>query len=115
MTQTRDKLFEAKYFLKRMRETEWELVRRGAYLSSDVLKAAHHGSDTSTTGEFLAAVNPEAAVISCGSDNKFGHPDEDVVFRLQQRIMPERVLITAANGTVEFITDGERLWVETER
>jgi len=95
-----------------MREIEWELVRQGVGLNSTVLKAAHHGSETSTTDEFLSVVNPETAVISCGSDNKYGHPDEEVVFRLERRISPERVLITSANGTIEFITDGERLWVE---
>jgi competence protein ComEC len=95
-----------------MRETEWEMVRQGLGLKSTVLKVAHHGSDTSTTSEFLAAVDPGAAVISCGSDNKYGHPDEEVIFRLRQKVRPEQVFVTSANGTIEFITDGERLWVE---
>lgn len=98
-----------------MRETEWEMVRQGLGLSGTVLKVAHHGSDTSTTGEFLAAVSPGAAVICCGSDNRYGHPDEDVIYRLAQRVSPERVFMTSANGTIEFTTDGERLWVEVER
>jgi len=95
-----------------MRETEWELVRQGADLSGTVLKVAHHGSDTSTTPEFLAVVNPQVAVICCGVDNKFGHPGGEVVNRLEQKLGRENIYRTDENGTVEFITDGERLWVE---
>jgi competence protein ComEC len=98
-----------------MRETERELVREGAGLESIVLKAAHHGSDTSTTAEFLAAVDPDAAVISCGKDNKHGHPSEEVLSRLEGGIGADNIYRTDEDGTVEFITDGERLWVETEK
>ena len=57
-----------------MWEAEFELIARRANLASTVLKVAHHGSDTSTTPEFLAVVNPRLAVISVGKDSKFGHP-----------------------------------------
>ncbi len=98
-----------------MREAEWELTRRAADLTSTVLKVAHHGSDTSTTVEFLAVVNPQVAVISCGADNKFGHPDDDVLSRLEEIVGPDNIYCTAEHGTIEFITDGERLWVEVRR
>jgi competence protein ComEC len=98
-----------------MREAEWELVRRRADLTSTVLKVGHHGSDTSTTPEFLAVVNPQVAVISAGADNKFGHPSDAVVSRLEQKLGGGNVYRTDRHGTVEFTTDGERLWVEVGR
>jgi competence protein ComEC len=98
-----------------LREAEWELVSRRADLASTVLKVAHHGSDTSTTPEFLAVVDPRLAVISTGADNKFGHPDDKVVNRLEQKLGGGNVYRTDRHGTMEFTTDGERLWVEVGR
>ena len=64
--------------------------------------------------EFLAAVNPRLAVISVGADNKFGHPCPEVMERLKEKVNPENIYRTDEHGTVEFITDGERLWVKPE-
>jgi competence protein ComEC len=97
-----------------MSETERELVRERAGLNATVLKVAHHGSDTSTTPGFLAVASPQAAVISCGVDNKHGHPDAGVLGRLQEEIGEGNIYRTDENGTIDFITDGERLWVECE-
>jgi len=95
-------------------EAEFELVSQRASLTSTVLKAAHHGSKTSTSPQFLAVADPEIAVISVGADNSFGHPNSEVVERLISRLGVENVYRTDRNGTIEFITDGERLWVKTE-
>jgi len=92
-------------------EAEFELIGQRANLRSTVLKVAHHGSKTSTTPQFLAAVAPEVAVISVGADNPFGHPGPEVVGRLEDRLGEDRVYRTDENGTTEFITDGDRLWV----
>jgi competence protein ComEC len=94
------------------REAEWEIIRGRATLESDVLKVAHHGSVTSTTSEFLAVVSPALAVISVGADNDFGLPDEEVVDRLEEKIGKENVYRTDELGDIDFITDGEKLWVE---
>ena len=51
-------------------ETERILIRQRAELDADVLKVAHHGSDTSSTNAFLSVVTPQIAVISCGEGNK---------------------------------------------
>lgn len=91
------------------------MLESGAVLDSDVLKVPHHGSDSSSTGEFLGAVSPAAAVISVGADNRFGHPDADVVGRLREFVGEGGLYMTSEHGTVEFVTDGERLWVRTER
>jgi competence protein ComEC len=92
-------------------EAEFELIRQRVNLKSTVLKVAHHGSKTSTSPQFLAAVDPEVAVISVGADNPFGHPSSEVVERLINRLGEDNVYRTDVNGTIEFITDGERLWV----
>jgi len=98
-----------------MWEGELELIYNRANLRSTVLKTGHHGSMTSTTSEFLAVVDPELAVISVGADNKFGHPVGEVLSRLEARVGPENIYRTDEDGTVEFITDGERLWIKTEK
>jgi len=98
-----------------MREAEWELIRQRARLNSTILKVPHHGSATSTSPEFLTVVNPQLAVISAGADNKLGHPSEEVLIRLQEKIGPVNIYRTDKHGTIEFITDGERLRVETAK
>ena len=86
---------------------------RGEELRSDVLKVAHHGSHSSTSSAFLRAVGPQSAVVSAGSENRYGHPHADVMARLGEAVGNERVFLTARDGTVEYITDGARLWVQT--
>ncbi len=93
------------------REAELHLITRRAVLKSTVLKVAHHGSDTSTSQEFLSAVDPQIAVLSVGADNKFGHPNPDVVTRLEQQIGADNIYRTDHHGTIQFTTDGEKLWV----
>ena len=96
-------------------EAEWHLIARRANLKSTVLKVAHHGSRTSTSPEFLAVVDPEVAVISVGADNRFGLPNTEVVDRLTERLRSDRVYLTSEHGTIEFVTDGKRLWVKQDR
>ncbi|RKY84218.1 DNA internalization-related competence protein ComEC/Rec2 [candidate division KSB1 bacterium] len=92
-------------------ETEFELIGQQANLKSTVLKVAHHGSETSTSPQFLAAVDPEVAVISVGADNTFGHPSPEVIERLIDRLGEDNVYRTDEDAAIEFITDGERLWL----
>jgi competence protein ComEC len=97
-----------------MWETEFKLIEQRAALSSTLLKVAHHGSETSTTTEFLAAANSGVAVISVG-ENSYGHPRPEVMARLEQRLDSENIFRTDEQGTIEFITNGERLWVRVGR
>lgn len=94
-------------------ETEFELINRRTDLVSTVLKVAHHGSETSSTLSFLAAVAPEVAVISVG-ENSYGHPSPEVLARLEQRLGAENIFRTDERGAIEFITDGQKLWVKTK-
>ena len=96
-------------------DAERALLAGGASLDSDLLKVAHHGSGDSTTEAFLRAASPSAAVISVGADNRFGHPSADALERLGRFVAPGMLFTTAEHGTVEFITDGERLWARAER
>jgi competence protein ComEC len=78
---------------------EMELVRRARdRLPADLLKVAHHGSATSSTSAFLAAVRPRLAVVSAGSNNPFGHPAPAALERLAARGI--RVLRTDRDGEV---------------
>jgi len=92
-------------------QVEQQLAAEGIVLASTVLKAAHHGSCSSTTLDFLEAVAPEVVVISVGAENRFGHPCDEVLERLDE--LP--VYRTDEQGVVEVVTDGARVWVETER
>ena len=94
------------------REAERALVRERAGIAGTVLKVAHHGSDTSSSPGFLAVVSPRVAVISVGADNRFGHPAPDVVSRLEDRVGKGNVYRTDERGAIDFVTDGQRLWVE---
>ena len=92
-------------------EAEWHLISQRAGIKSDVLKVAHHGSNTSSSPQFLAVVDPKIAVISVGADNRFGHPSLEVVGMLTDSLGEDKVYLTSEDGTIEFITDGETLWV----
>ena len=89
------------------KRTETKLLDAGDILKADVLKVAHHGSRTSTTQAFLAAVNPSIALISAGSPSPFGHPHRDVVARLERKGV--RVLQTPKCGAIVISTDGRSI------
>lgn len=74
-------------------------------VSATILKAGHHGSNTSSSAAFIKAVNPEAAVLSYGQDNKYGHPHFEVVESLQQA--GSKIYGTAESGHIVIATDGQ--------
>jgi competence protein ComEC len=91
-------------------EEAWLLAHAGDNLRADVLKVAHHGSATSTTPAFLAAVRPRVAVISVGAGNLYGHPDPRTLRGLAAA--GAQVLRTDRLGTIVLRTNGQRLVVE---
>jgi competence protein ComEC len=94
-------------------EAEQLLLQTEQVVAADVLKVAHHGSADASMAGFLASVDPSFAVISVGVDNPFGHPAPAVLDRLDQQ-GDVTVLRTDLAGTVEFTTDGRRLWIKEE-
>jgi len=75
-----------------------------------MLTVPHHVRDTSLTEPFLEAVRPEVAIISVGADNRFGHPDEVTVDKLEG--LP--TYRTDQDGSIELVTDGGHYWIRTE-
>jgi len=71
----------------------------------EVLKVGHHGNKTSTSVEFLADLKPKLAVISCGRDNKFGHPHAEVLKNLQN--LAVMTIRTDQLGTIKLYSDGQ--------
>ena len=84
------------------------LVQQGVDLESEVLKAGHHGSRTSTSEMFLEAVEPQFAVISAEKDSRYGHPHVEVTDMLFNHRV--ETYSTAQEGTVTFESDGVKVW-----
>jgi len=80
------------------------LIGENVVLDSDVLKVGHHGSNTSSSAEFIAATAPEYAVFSRGCDNTYGHPHPDVVARFAAAKV--LTLDTCEDGRITFVSDG---------
>lgn len=91
--------------------TERSLIRRGHALRADANVVPHHGSKTSSTTEFIAAVTPGLAVVSVGARNPYGHPVPEVMARYAGAAMYR----TDEAGDVTIRTDGTRMWVHTLR
>lgn len=92
-------------------DIETELLNRNIDLDADVLKAGHHGSNTSSSEDFVKAVSPELVLISCGLDNEYGHPHEETISLLESlNITYKR---TDLDGTiVAKINDQGGIYVE---
>lgn len=82
-------------------------------LKADVLKSGHHGSRTSSSDAFLDLVDPKYAVISCGDDNKYGHPHSETLERYNSRDI--EVLRTDIHGTLVMVTDGKNITFSSEK
>lgn len=82
----------------------WLVQLDGEKLESDVLKAGHHGSRTSTGEGLLSVLQPEAVIVSAGKDNQYGHPHPEVLERISAS--GARMLSTADEGTITFQSDG---------
>jgi competence protein ComEC len=99
------------------KDSERGLIAQQVRLASDVIVVPHHGSRTSSTREFIAAVLPEAAIFSVGYRNRFGHPAPDVVARY--RDVDARIVRTDEGGAIHLVLDatGWRLerWRDVHR
>lgn len=90
---------------------EMAMLAGNELTGATVLKVGHHGSKTASTSAFLQALDPKYAVISVGSNNRFGHPHPDVLERLASRNIA--VLRTDMQGAIAFYSDGSELSIHT--
>ncbi len=93
-------------------KSEINLLSWNTFLQSDILKVAHHGSNTSTTDLFLNQVKPEVAIISVGTNN-FDHPNAEVMEKLEASC--QKVFRTDLNGTVLIRSNGQKYYITTLR
>lgn len=91
--------------------SEKEIMEKGFDITADYLKVGHHGSDTSTSDDFLSAVNPQYSVISVGKDNDYGHPADETI----QKFIDADIKIyrTDEMGTIVAISDGSSITFST--
>ena len=83
------------------------------YLKAEALKVGHHGSRNASSDEWLSAVAPRVAVISCGQGNLFHHPHPETLDRLSQHNI--RAYRTDQNGTVTLVSNGKSVLASSER
>ena len=88
-------------------EAEQDILDSGMTVSADVYHVGHHGSKTSTSEDFLEAVNPTYAVISCAEGNEYGHPHAQTLNAL--RADGVKVYRTDEAGTIIASSDGKKL------
>ena len=92
----------------------WEYMRgSGKADELTVLKVAHHGSGNSTGMEMLDILSPRIALISCGKNNRYGHPHEDLLKRLDT--VGSRIYTTPEYGAVTVGMEGRKIWVDSFR
>lgn len=95
------------------KEAEDDILESGADVSADVLKAAHHGSSSSTGEKFLDGVSPDICIIQCGAGNKYGHPHADTLNIFES--IGAQVYRTDISGTITLYSDGSKIVVRTEK
>ena len=79
---------------------EKEIMTDNKSIPCDILKVGHHGSDTSSSDAFIDYINPKEAVVSCGKNNKFGHPSKSVVVTLNKHNI--KIRRTDIEGTITY-------------
>ena len=88
-------------------KAERQMLSSGLDLEAEIYKVAHHGSDTSTSEDFLEEINPQYAIISVGKDNSYGHPTKSVIQRLEKKKI--EVHRTDEEGNIVLSTDGKNV------
>lgn len=94
-------------------DTEEYLIQKNLNLRATVLKCGHHGGRHSSTTPWLERIHPKVAVISCGVDNKFGHPGAETLERLAKE--NTHVYRTDTMGEITALSDGNTVTMSAER
>ncbi|MGP4074468.1 DNA internalization-related competence protein ComEC/Rec2 [Halobacillus sp. K22] len=85
-------------------ENEAELMESYPSMKADVLKVAHHGSNTSSSREWVEWLKPEVSLLSAGRNNRYGHPHEEVLQRLEES--GSLLYVTKTHGAVQYVFSG---------
>ena len=88
--------------------TEKEILDKYNLSNIDVLKVGHHGSKTSSSKEFINSINPKYSIISVGKNNRYGHPNKEVLNNLKD----SKMYRTDEDGSIMFIIKNKKLQVE---
>lgn len=94
-------------------ESEMDMVSSGKKLKASLLLLPHHGSSSSSSSKYLSAVDPKYTVIQVGANNKYGHPTDKVLKRLEKQKI--QVFRNDLQGSVLATTDGSTWDIKTER
>ena len=89
--------------------TEKEILNKYNLPNIDVLKVGHHGSKTSSSKEFIDEINPKYSIISVGKNNKYGHPNKEVLDNLNE----SKIYRTDIEGSIMFSIKNNKLQMET--
>ena len=89
--------------------TEKEILNKYNIPDIDVLKVGHHGSKTSSDAEFIDEINPKYSIISVGKNNRYGHPNKEVLNNLEN----SKIYRTDENGSIMFKIKKNKLQIET--
>ena len=90
-------------------EVEQDLIEKYNLQDIDVLKVGHHGSKTSSGEEFIDSINPKYSIISVGKNNRYGHPNKEVVENLND----SKIYRTDYDGSIMFKIKNDKLQIET--
>ena len=90
-------------------EVEKDLIEKYNLQNIDVLKVGHHGSKTSYSKEFINEINPKYSIISVGKNNRYGHPDKEVLNTLED----SKIYRTDQNGSIVFKIKNNIMNIET--
>ena len=89
--------------------TEKEILEKYNLQDIDVLKVGHHGSKTSSSIEFIDKINPKYSIISVGKNNRYGHPNKEVLNNLEK----SKIFRTDLDGSIMFKIKNNKLKIET--
>ncbi len=95
------------------KEVETELLEAGVDLRAEVLKVGHHGSRHSSTKEFVEAVSPDYALVTCGLNNSYHHPHKEAINNLEKH--HTKVYRSDLYGAIVCLSDGKTVTITTEK
>ena len=90
-------------------EKEKDILNKYNLSNADVLKVGHHGSKTSSSIEFIDKINPKYSIISVGKNNRYGHPNKEVLNNLEN----SKIYRTDQDGSIMFKIKNNKLKIET--